>query len=155
MGKAFEKQMKIIEDQGEKQVEFLKEQTKAIEGKPNNKNNQSRSSIVFDDFMEKRKNLLSELYESVGMNELYFEYVGNTKDVSIYEYMDSKELFSELKDNFIRFNEALKRQEEFLKKINEVKVDIKTPEQEEVFTNLENFTNLEKKFLIFLDIMLK
>ena len=36
------------------------------------------------------------------MNELYFEYVGNTKDVSIYEYMDSKELFSELKDNFIR-----------------------------------------------------
>ena len=69
--------------------------------------------------------------------------------------MDSKELFSELKDNFVRFNEALKRQEEFLKKINEVKVDIKTPEQEEVFTNLENFTNLEKKFLIFLDIMLK
>ena len=84
LGKAFEKQIKIIEDQGEKQVEFLKEQTKAIEGKPNNKNNQSRSSIVFDDLIEKRKNLLSELYESVGMNKLYFEYVGNTKDVSIY-----------------------------------------------------------------------
>ena len=35
--------------------------------------------------------------------------------------MGSKELFSELKDNCIRFNEALKRQEELLKKINEVK----------------------------------
>ena len=84
MGKAFEKQIKITEDQGEKQVEFLKEQTKAIEGKPNNKNNQSRSSVLFDDLIEKRKKLLSELYESVGMNKLYFEYVGNTKDVSIY-----------------------------------------------------------------------
>ena len=69
--------------------------------------------------------------------------------------MNSKELFSELKNNCFRFNEALKRQEELLKKINEVKAGIKTPEQEGVFTNLENFTNLEKKFLIFLEIMLK
>ena len=69
--------------------------------------------------------------------------------------MNSKELFSELKNNCFRFNEALKRQKEFLKKINEVKAGIKTPEQEGVFTNLENFTNLQKKFLIFLEIMLK
>ena len=41
MGKAFEKQIKTIEDQGQKQVEALKdlkpkEQTKAIEGKSDN-----------------------------------------------------------------------------------------------------------------------
>ena len=45
MGKAFEKQIKTIEDQGQKQVEALKglktkEQTKATEDKPSHKNNQ-------------------------------------------------------------------------------------------------------------------
>ena len=31
-----------------------------------------------------------ELYESVDKNQLYFEYVGPTKDVRFYKYMDSK-----------------------------------------------------------------
>ena len=51
---------------------------------------------------------MNELYESVDKNKLYFEYVGNTKDASFYEYMDSKELIKKLKDNRIRFNDAQK-----------------------------------------------
>ena len=35
---------------------------------------------------------MSELYDSVDYNNLNFEYVGTTKDVSFYEYKDSKEL---------------------------------------------------------------
>ena len=34
---------------------------------------------------------MNELYESVHYNNLKFEYVGPTKDVSICEYMDSRE----------------------------------------------------------------
>ena len=50
MGKAFEKQIKIIEDQGEKQVDALKdlkpkEQTKPIEDKSNN---QPKPTILFN-----------------------------------------------------------------------------------------------------------
>ena len=33
---------------------------------------------------------MSELYASVDYNSLKFEYVGTTKDVSFYEYRDSK-----------------------------------------------------------------
>ena len=32
---------------------------------------------------------MNELHESIDKNKLYFEHVGNTKDVSFYEYMDS------------------------------------------------------------------
>ena len=39
---------------------------------------------------------MNNLYESVDMNELYFKYEGNTKDVIFYEYMDSKELFNKI-----------------------------------------------------------
>ena len=92
LGKAFEKQIKTNEDQGEKQTKALedlkpKEQTKSIEVKSNN---QSRAAIIFNDFISKRKSIMNELYESDDKNKLKFEYVGNTKDVSFYEYMDSK-----------------------------------------------------------------
>ena len=57
MGKAFEKQIKTIEDQGQKQVEALKylkpeQQTKAIEAKSNNK---SMASNIFNDLINKKK----------------------------------------------------------------------------------------------------
>ena len=77
--------------------------------------------------------------ESVDKNKFYFEYVGPTKDVRFYEYMNSKELFNEIKDNWLRFDDALKKQKELLKKINEVKMGKTTSEQENGITNLESF----------------
>ena len=62
------------------------------------------------------------------MNKLYFRYVGPTKDVNFYEYMDSKKLFNAIKNNQIKFDDALKGQEEFLKKLNNVKMGKKTHE---------------------------
>ena len=57
MGKAFEKQIKTIEDQGKKQVDALeslkpKEKRKAIEDKSNN---QPKATIMFNDLINKRK----------------------------------------------------------------------------------------------------
>ena len=70
MGKTFEKQIKTIEDQGQKHIDTLeslkpKEQTKPIEDKPNN---QSKATIMFNDLINKRKKILSELHESVDYN---------------------------------------------------------------------------------------
>ena len=72
MGKVFEKQIKTIEDQGQKQVEALKnlkpKEQKAIKDKSNNL---SRATIIFHDLISKRKNM-SKLYDSVDMNKLKF-----------------------------------------------------------------------------------
>ena len=54
---------------------------------------------IFNDLLNKRKSIMNDLYESVDKNQLYFEYVGPTKDESFYEYYDSKELFNEIKNN--------------------------------------------------------
>ena len=72
---------------------------------------------------------MNELYESVNMNKLYFEYVGPTKNVTFYGDMDSKEAFDKLKNGQLKYDNALKRQKEFLKKLNEVKIGKKTDEQ--------------------------
>ena len=55
MGKTFEKQIEAIEDQGQKQVDALKdlkpkEQTKPIEDKSNN---QSKATTIFNDLINK------------------------------------------------------------------------------------------------------
>ena len=130
MGKVFEKQIKTVEDQGQKQVEALKnlkpkEQTKPTEGKSNN---QSRAAIIFNDLISKRKSIMNELYERVDKNKLKFEYVDNTKDVSFYEYMDSKELFDKIKNKQLKFDDTTKKREKLLNKINKVKVSRKSHE---------------------------
>ena len=53
--------------------------------------------------------------------------------------MDSKELFDKLKNGQLKYDDALKRQEGFLKKLNEVKIGKKTDEQKEVINNLVKF----------------
>ena len=78
LGKAFEKQIKTIEDQGKKQTDTLKslkpkEETKPIEDKPNN---QLRAAIIFNELIKKRKDLMNELYDSIDYENLNFEYVG-------------------------------------------------------------------------------
>ena len=62
---------------------------------------------IFNDLTKKRKSIMNELYESVDKNKLYFEYVGNTKDVIFYEYMDSKERFDQIQNSRVRFDDAL------------------------------------------------
>ena len=42
---------------------------------------------------------MNDLYGSVDINKLHFEYVSPTKDVNFYEYYDSKEIFNKIKNN--------------------------------------------------------
>ena len=72
LGKAFDKQIKTIEDQGKKQVDALekltpKEEIKPIEGTPNN---QSKARIIFNELINKRKELMNKVYDSVDYNNL-------------------------------------------------------------------------------------
>ena len=64
--------MLFIKDQGKKQVDDLqslkaKEQTKPIEDKSNN---WSKASVIFDDLINKRKEIMSELHDGVDYNNL-------------------------------------------------------------------------------------
>ena len=129
-----------------------KEQTKPIEDKSNN---QSKATIIFNDLINKRKKIMSELHDSVDYNNLKFEYVGPTKDVSFYEYKDSKELFNAIKNNQIKFSEVKNKQNEFLNKLSNIKIGKKTAEQREVIDNLNKFYKSREEVINFLETMLK
>ena len=93
MGKAFGKQIKAIEDQDKKQIDALENLKPKVETKPNEdkSNNKSKATIIFNELINISKKIMSELYDSVEYNNLKFEYVGPTRDVSFYEYKNSKE----------------------------------------------------------------
>ena len=151
LGKAFEKQIKTIEEKDKKQIDALeslkpKKETKPSEGKPNN---QSRATIIFNELISKRKGLMKELYDHVDYNNLKFDFVGPTKDVRFYEYKDSKELFNAIKNNKINYDDAVKRQDELLNKISNVKIGKKTDNQKEVINNLENFYKSREEVINF------
>ena len=70
---------------------------------------------------------MKELHDSVDYNNLNFEYVDpRNNDVSFYEYRDSKELFNTIKNNQIGFDEAMKKQNEFLNKLINIKIGKKS-----------------------------
>ena len=157
LGKAFDKKIKTIEDQGKKQVDALeqlrpKEETKPIEDKSNN---QSRATIIFNDLINKRKELMNKLYDSVDYNNLKFDYVGPTESVSFYEYMDSKEFFNAIRNGQIGFSEVKNKQNEFLNKLSNIKIGRKTLEQEKIINNLERFYLSRQEVINFFRDLLK
>ena len=82
--KAFDKQLQTIEDQGETQIDALqdlkpKEQTRPIEDKSKN---QSKAKFIFNDLINKRKEIMNELYDNGNYNNLKFGYAGPTENVS-------------------------------------------------------------------------
>ena len=103
----------------------------------------------------KEKKITSKLHDSVDYNNLKYEYVGLTKDVSFYEYKNSKELFNVIKDNKINFDDTVKRQNELLNKISNVKIGKKTDNQKEVINNLKKFNISREEVINFLETMKK
>ena len=75
LGKAFEKQIETIEDQGKKQVEALK--TKAINDKSNN--NPPISKDIYDKMSEERIDKILEMSKQINYYNFVYEFKGPTK----------------------------------------------------------------------------
>ena len=69
---------------------------------------------------------MNKLHDSVDYDNLKFEYVGRTKDISFYEYRDSKELFNAISDGKIGFSVVKNKQNDFLNKLTNIKIGRKT-----------------------------
>ena len=108
-----------------------------------------------NDLINKRKKLMAKLHDSVDYNNLYFKYVSRGKDVSFYKYKDSRELFNAIKNSQIKLTDEKNSQDEFLSKLNNIRIGRKTLGQEKILIILKDFTFLEKKLLIFLETILK
>ena len=93
--------------------------------------------------------MTNELYYNVDYNDLKFEYVCPTKNVSFYEYIDSKNLFNAIQNFQVKFGAAKNKQDEFLNKLNNIKIGKKTIEQKEMISNLVKFYSSREEIINF------
>ena len=83
LGKAFEKQIKTIEDQGEKQIDALKdlkpkEQTKAITYKSDDNNDKtSTSKEIYDELLEERIDEIVKMSKEISYGDLVYDFKGH------------------------------------------------------------------------------
>ena len=92
---------------------------------------------------------MSELNDSVDYDNLKSECVRPNKDVRFYEYKNFKELFNVINYNQIKFSEVKNKQNNFLKKLNEVKIGKKLMNNKKWSIILKNFTNSREEVVNF------
>ena len=85
LGKAFEKQIKTIEDQGQKQVDALKdlkpkEQTNAINDKSDD--NTSISKEIYHKILKERMNEILKMSREINYSNLVYDFKGSTSSIS-------------------------------------------------------------------------
>ena len=81
--------------------------------------------------------------------------MGNNDDVGFYKYRDSKELFNAIKNDQIGFDEPIKKQNEFLNKLSNIKIGKKNQQKKGWINNITRFYNSREKVINFLEIMEK
>ena len=81
--------------------------------------------------------------------------MGNNDDVGFYKYRDSKELFNAIKNDQIGFDEPIKKQNEFLNKLSNIKICKKNQQKKGWINNITRFYNSREKAINFLEIMEK
>ena len=128
LGKAFEKQAKTIEDQGEKQICAIqnKEFNKSIEKAKFDSDSDLavlRQKELYNEITEEMKTEIKNSEKSVDrdLDKLICKYKGNTSDVNFVEYFGAIDLINKIKDGDISLKQAIKDQYELKSKLGEIK----------------------------------
>ena len=96
-GKAFQKQIKTIEDQGQKQVNALKVlEPKAIESGSNNK--PIITQEVYDEILEQRMDEILKMSNKIDFNNLTYNFKGQTTSISFGKFGGPVYIYGHMKN---------------------------------------------------------
>ena len=103
MGKVFGKQIKTIEDQGEKQIKAIQNQGQVKTIKKYTYDNEdtpliSKQKEIFNELVDKRLDKITELDEKVNSDNLTYRYKGRTADAKFNEFDNALDLLDKIKD---------------------------------------------------------
>ena len=164
MEKAFEKQIKTIKDQKEKQIKAIQDKMpiKSIEKFTydiNESFKRKKSPIVlkekeiYNKLTEESFEKINNLGKRVDIDKLVLKYNGNTPDEDFSKFDNALDLINNITDGEISLNEAKDEQEKLRSDMGEIKKVRKNIYQKRVRKQeqiLKIFTMQEKQLLIFL-----
>ena len=109
MGKAFEKQIKTIEDQGEKQIKAFQGQGKTIKKYAYDAEDTpfiSKQKEIFNKFVDERREKIIDLDKKVNSDDLIYRYWCNTADVKFDEFDNALNIINKIQNGDIRLSDV-------------------------------------------------
>ena len=124
--KAFKKQMKTMEDQGEKWIKAIQNQgqVKIIKKYAYDDEDSlliSKQKEIFNELGDKRLNEITELDKKVNHDDLVYRYKGKSSNEEFNKYDNALDLINKIKNGEVKLVEAKNDQEKFRSDLRETK----------------------------------
>ena len=128
LGKAFEKQIKTIEDQGQKQVDALNtlksDEKLTIEKYAYDDDDTpfiSKQKEIFNKLVDERLEKMTNLDRIVNSKNLIYRYKGNTNDVKFVEFDNAINIIKKIRDGKKDLADLKNNQQKFKLNLSEIK----------------------------------
>ena len=150
LGKAFEKQIKTIEDQGKKQVDALENlKPKAIENGSNG-NKPMITKEIYNKILEERMDEILEMSKEIDYSNLVYNFKGPTHPRFFAIFDSPVYTYDQLKNGNISLQQVEKQQKDFRKELNEITFGNpkhKSNNQLYIIKNVKNLYNSRQKII--------
>ena len=157
LGKAFEKQIKTIEDQGKKQVKAIQDKQIVNINKNDYKDDYkdklllSKEREIFKDIYNKRLNKIEELNNKIDYDNLEYAVYSRKELINFSELKSPLTPLDEIKKGEITLEEAKNYQKDYLDYLKTIRKGNKSVEQRETLANLNMFYNARKEAIKFIE----
>ena len=157
LGKAFEKQIKTIEDKGQKQsdaLENLKDQNKQIVNVNEDYEDKllhSKEREIFRNIYNKRLDKIEELAEKIDNNNLIFTIISTGKTINFSKKDDPLTFLNKIKKRKITIEEAKESHKDFNRYLKIIRKGNKNHMQQETLANLNMLFNGRNEAINFIN----
>ena len=154
LGKAFEKQIKTIKDQGKKQINALeklkpKEQTKAITYNSDDyDDNTPISKEIYDEILEERMDEVLKMSREINYSNLVYDFKDPTPSINFCIFGGPMYTYNQLKNDEKTLQQVEEEQKYFQKDLNEItsrNAKYESEKQSYTIKTLEIFMTRDKK----------
>ena len=143
LGKALEKQIKKIEDQGEKQIKTIQVNRKQLISGNDYKNRLliSKEKEIFKDIHNKRLDKIKELDNKIDYDNLKYVVEKSGLEYNFNEMKDPMTLFKNIGDGKISVEEAKEKQKDYYSYLNTIRGGNKNASQKRTLANINILFN--------------
>ena len=154
LGKALEKQIKTIGDQGKKQVKAIQDNKKLVKiNKDDDYKDKpllSREREIFKDIYNKKLDKIEELDNKIDYYDLNYVVVGTGDKYSFDDLDDPLTLLNNIKKDEISMEKAMEQQYNFRKYLNLIRIGNKNDNQKRTLANINLFYNARDNAIQFI-----
>ena len=153
LGKAFEKQIKTIEDQREKQIKSMQDNRKQLISNDDYKNKLliSKEKEIFKDIYNKRLDKIKELDNKIGYDNLKYVVERSGLEYNFNKMKDPITFLKDIKEGKISVEKAKEKQKDYYSYLNTIRRRIKNASQKRTLANINILFNARDNVIKYIE----